>query len=45
MERIGRNRFLNAENRLRNHEMKSLLSGNQLYHFERYLGLDIMFSS
>ena len=43
MERIGRNRFLNADDHLQNFRMKSLLSSNQLNHFERYFKLEFFF--
>ena len=45
MERIRRNRLLNANDCLQNCEMKSLCSGDQLNHFECYVGLDFVFSS
>ena len=45
MERIERNFFLNVDDCLRNHRRKILSSGDQLDHFERYLGLEFVFSS
>ena len=45
MERIGRNRILNAYDCLQNRGMKGLESGDQLDHFKRYLGLEFVFSS
>ena len=45
MERIGRNRFLNVDNCLRNHGMKSLESDDQLNHLECYYGLKFVFTS
>ena len=45
VKRIRRLHLLNADNCHQNCGMKSLWSDNQLDHFERYLGLDYVFSS